>query len=41
MDPETKKFLRNFYRLHNENLLKLMRRLGYKVPAWLEEELRD
>ncbi len=39
MDEESKKFLRNYYRLYNENLLKLLRRLGYPNPFWLEADL--
>lgn len=40
MDIESQKFLRDYYRLHNEALLKLLRRLGYSIPDWLEDELR-
>jgi hypothetical protein len=41
MDQESRKYLRNYYRLHNEALLKLLKRLGYAVPQWLEEDLKD
>ena len=41
MDEKSVKFLRNYYRLYNEHLLKLLKRLGYTVPNWLEEELQD
>ncbi len=42
MEPSTEHFLRGYYRLHNEALVKLLRtRLGNPVPRWLEEELRD
>lgn len=41
MDTESQNFLRDYYRLHNEALLKLLRRLGYSIPDWLEDELKD
>ena len=41
MTPETQKYLRNFYRPHNEALVKLLSRLGYTTPDWLEEDLKD
>ncbi len=41
MQRETELHLREYYRLHNEALVKVLRRLGYAVPGWLEEELKD
>jgi len=41
MDPESWNFLRDYYRLYNEALLKLLNRLGYSIPDWLEDELKD
>ncbi len=35
------RFLKNYYRIYNENLLKLLKRLGYPIPDWLEEDLKD
>ena len=41
MDAESQNFLRDYYRLSNEALLKLLNRLGYSIPDWLEDELKD
>ena len=41
MMPETQKYLRSLYRPHNEALVKLLSRLGYTTPDWLEEDLKD
>ena len=41
MEQKSVKFLRDYYRLYNEHLVKLLKRLGYTVPKWLEEELKD
>lgn len=41
MDGSSKHFLQNYYRLYNENLLKLLKRLGYAIPDWLEDDLND
>ena len=41
MDAESSAFLRDYYRLYNEALLKLLNRLGYSIPDWLEDELKD
>ena len=41
MDTESQNFLREHYRLSNEALLKLLNRLGYSIPDWLEDELKD
>ena len=41
MRMETKEYLRSFYRPHNEALVKLLSKLGYTSPAWLEEDLID
>lgn len=41
MDDKSKKFLLNYYRLYNEHLLKLLKRLGYAIPDWLESDLND
>ena len=41
MDSECWNFLRDYYRLYNEALLKLLNRLGYSIPDWLEDELKD
>lgn len=39
MEDKSKKFLLDYYRLYNEHLLKLLKRLGYAIPAWLENDL--
>lgn len=39
MEEKSQKYLRTYYRLYNEALLKLMTRLGYPIPPWLEEDL--
>ena len=39
MDQKSRKFLQNYYRLYNEHLLKLLKRLGYSIPNWLKEDL--
>ena len=41
METETQKYLQNYYRLYNEHLLKLLRRLGYATPEWLKRDLYD
>lgn len=41
IEPESLKFLQEYYRLPNEALLKLLNRLGYDIPPWLEDELKD
>lgn len=41
MAPESWNYLRDYYRLYNEALLKLLNRLGYSIPDWLEDELKD
>ena len=41
MEPKSRKFLQNYYRLYNEHLLKLLKRLGYSIPNWLKEDLND
>jgi hypothetical protein len=41
MDTASSNFLRDYYRLYNEALLKLLNRLGYSIPDWLEDELKD
>ena len=41
MMSETQKYLRSFYRSHNEALVKLLNRLGYTTPDWLEEDLKN
>lgn len=41
MKPETKTFLKKHYRLDNEALLQLLSRLGYSIPDWLEDDLKD
>ena len=41
MMSETQKYLRSFYRSHNEALVKLLNRLGYATPDWLEEDLKN
>ena len=41
MMPETQTYLRSFFRPHNEALVKLLSRLGYTTPDWLEEDLKD
>lgn len=33
--------LQSFYMTHNIALEKLLKRLGYPIPLWLEEELSD
>ena len=41
MKPETKTYLKKHFRLDNEALLKLLSRLGYPIPDWLEDDLKD
>ena len=41
MEQESLKYLQDYYRLYNENLLKLLQRLGYAIPEWLKEDLND
>ena len=41
MEKISRKFLNSHYRLYNEHLLKLLKRLGYTVPNWLEQDLND
>jgi len=41
MSEESLKFLQEYYRLYNEKLVKLLTRLGYNVPTWLQDELGD
>ena len=41
MKPETKTYLKKHFRLDNEALLKLLTRLGYPIPDWLEDDLKD
>ena len=41
MEQESLKYLLDYYRLYNENLLKLLQRLGYAIPEWLKEDLND
>ena len=42
MESHSMKFLQEFYRLSNEALLKLLKnRLGYDIPQWLEDDLKD
>lgn len=39
--PQSRLFLRDFYREHNIELSKLMNRLGQPLPTWLREELQN
>ena len=41
MRDESKKFLNEYYRLYNEDLFKLLDRLGYEIPNWLDDELKE
>ena len=41
MDEASASFLRHFYRKHNNNLSKLLSKLNYPVPSWLQETLAD
>jgi hypothetical protein len=41
MSTESQKVLQKYYRLYNEHLLKLLTRLGYTIPDWLEDDLED
>ena len=41
LDIKSLKYLQDYYRLYNEALLKLLKRLGYKIPVWLQDDLRD
>ena len=41
MKPESLRFLQAHYRLYNEHLLKLLKRLGYAIPDWLKKDLND
>lgn len=38
MDEDTANWLNNYYRYHNEQLKKLLIRLGNPVPAWLSDK---
>jgi len=39
--PQSRLFLRDFYREHNIELSKLMNRLAQPLPTWLREELQN
>jgi len=41
MDALSAKYLQSFYMTHNIALEKLLKRLGYPIPIWLEEDLSD
>lgn len=41
MDSQSAKYLQSFYMTHNIALEKLLKRLGYPIPLWLEEDLSD
>ncbi|KAG7333873.1 hypothetical protein KOW79_002280 [Hemibagrus wyckioides] len=41
MAPETHAFLKEYYREHNLELLRLLNRLGLTLPSWLREELQS
>ena len=41
MDEASASFLHHFYRKHNNNLSKLLTKLNYPVPSWLQETLAD
>ncbi len=41
MKPDTLRRLRSYYRPFNEELVRLLARLGYRTPDWLKEELED
>ncbi|XP_076458930.1 bifunctional heparan sulfate N-deacetylase/N-sulfotransferase-like [Babylonia areolata] len=41
MDEASATYLRHFYRKHNVNLSKLLTKLNYPVPTWLQEMLLD
>uniref|UniRef100_A0AAY4CCR5 [heparan sulfate]-glucosamine N-sulfotransferase n=1 Tax=Denticeps clupeoides TaxID=299321 RepID=A0AAY4CCR5_9TELE len=39
--PETRAFLMEYYHEHNQELLRLLNRLGQALPTWLREELQS
>ncbi|KAK7111905.1 hypothetical protein V1264_011458 [Littorina saxatilis] len=41
MDETSATFLRHFYRKHNANLSKLLNKLNFPVPSWLQDALAD
>eukprot|EP00095_Tigriopus_kingsejongensis_P012066 maker-scaffold60_size442463-snap-gene-0.29 protein:Tk12066 transcript:maker-scaffold60_size442463-snap-gene-0.29-mRNA-1 annotation:"heparan sulfate n-deacetylase n-sulfotransferase" len=41
MSPESQSFLKKIFQPHNEALAKLLKRLGYLTPHWLELDLKD
>ena len=41
MDEVSSKWLQKFYRKHNENLVRLLSKLGYSTPQWLSKELEE
>lgn len=41
MDPDSRAFLRDYYRDHNIELSKLLYKMGQTLPTWLREELQN
>ena len=41
MDDYSKDWLQKFYKKPNENLNKLLTKLGYEIPSWLQGELEE
>ncbi|TRY79158.1 hypothetical protein TCAL_07047 [Tigriopus californicus] len=41
MSEESQVFLKTYFQTHNEALAKLLKRLGYFTPNWLEHDLKD
>ncbi len=41
MQQQTHQFLKIFFRPYNEALGKMLKKLGYQVPDWLEEDLKE
>ena len=41
MSAESQKYLQDYFRLYNEALVKILKRLGYTIPDWLQDDLKD
>merc|ERR1712112_75720 len=41
MDAYSEDWLQKYYKKSNENLEKLLNRLGYEIPSWLQEEVQE
>ena len=41
MDDYSRDWLQKYFKKPNENLERLLTKLGYEIPAWLQEELEE